>query len=145
MSTPQPATPYSRMLISGEGWIEKLRFFLPYITENVDEAFRGLMYAVVESVRYRNKAMREIVTMAQALERNVDYGVTVKQEFVRTVKELAKEIYFQVEAFNLYNEDGILMYTYFSHPEPSFTDIILIPIIPLTYNPTVPCYEPRVY
>jgi hypothetical protein len=136
---------YTRTIITTNGWIEKLRALLPHVTDNVDEAFRGLVNAVVESVRYRDKAMREIVVMSQALEHNLDYGVTVKKELVTTIKELAKEVYFQVESYNLYNESGILMYTYFWHPDTGFDDIILHPIISLTYNPTVPCYEPRTY
>jgi hypothetical protein len=135
----------ARVIISSDGWVEKLRFFLPYLTTDRDEALRGILYAVVESVRYRDKAMREIVTMVKALERNLDYGVSVKAEIVHTVKELAKEVYFQVEGLHLYNDRGVLMYTYFWNPEPTFDDIILIPIGLLTYNPSVPCYEPRPY
>jgi len=141
----QSTVPYRRVILDTNGWITKLRYLLPYLTEDVDEAFRGMMYAIVESVRYRDKAMRDIVAMVAALEQNIEYGCSVKQELVTTVKELAKEIYFRVEEYNLYNEDGLLMYTYFWHPDTSFEDVMLISVIQLTYNPTVPCYEPRVY
>lgn len=137
--------PYRRLIIGTNGWVTKFRFLLPFLTEDVDQAFHEIMYVVVESVRYRDKAMREIVAMVKNLEHRVDIWVTCKDEIVNTLKQLAMEVYFQAEELKLYNDDGILMYTYIPHPDPDFDDITLISIIQLTYNPSVPCYEPRTY
>jgi lactam utilization protein B len=135
--------PHRRLMLNTGGWVTKFRFLLPFLTEDIDQAFHEILYVMIESMRYRDKAMREIVTMVKNLEQTIDVWVTCKEEIVRTLKQLALEIYFQAEALHLYNEDGILMYTYSPHPDPHFEDVMLISVPQLTWNGAL--YEPRSY
>lgn len=150
MYSPDNYNPYRRILISGEGLVLKFRSLLPMLTKDVNQAFHELMYALVEAVRYRDKAMQEIVEITRNLARNVaTLSVVVNEEYasayqdiVRTVRDLALSIFYQCEEHRLYDDRGVLQFTYFPNPDPYFPDIILNGVVRLTYNPTVPCYEP---
>lgn len=136
----QKYTPMRRVVLEGNGYVDLLKSYLPYLTQDVDAAYHELMYAIIESIRYRDKAVHYMVDMYRALERNIDYGVCVKQELIATVKDFALQLYFQLENNNFYDDQGVLMFTYVRHPDPSFDDVMLTGIIQLTYNGA--WYEP---
>lgn len=133
-------TPFRRVILQGNGHVERLRFFLPYITDKPLVATHELLNAMVEALRYRDKAMPKIVAMVEALEDNIAPWVACRQEIINTVKDLILDVYYQLEDYNLYDDRGMLMYTYFRHPDEQFDDIILSSIIQLTFNGQF--YEP---
>lgn len=132
----------TRVVLAGGDLVPTLKVLLTSITGEVDQAYHEFMGVIVESIRFRDRAISDIVLMVQNLDKNLSaqYYVSTRPQMVKVVRDLAMDLFFQAESFKLYNDRGMLMYTYYRHPDPQYDDIILTGIIPLQWNGKL--YEP---
>lgn len=127
-------TAVRRIVLEGGGFVDRLKAYLPCLTLDVDQAYHELMYAIVESLRYRDKAATKTVEMYRALERNLDSSLGVKHALMDVVRDFTLYLYFQIENHDFYDADGVLMFTYMIHPDKNFDAVLLNSIIQLTWN-----------
>ena len=130
-----------RIVLSGGDYITALKVLLATLTPDVMQAYHEFMAALVESIRYRDRAITGIVMMVDSLDKNLaKQYAPMRSEIVAVVRDLAMSLYFQAEEFKLYNDKSILMYVYYRHPDFAFDDVVLSGIIPLGWNGVL--YEP---
>jgi len=130
-----------RIVLTGGDDITTLKELLASITHEVVQAYHEFMAALVESIRYRDRAITGIVMMIDNLDKNLEKQYTpMRSEIVAVVRSLAMSLYFQAEDCKLYNDKSILMYVYYRHPDFTFDDVVLSGIIPLGWNGEF--YEP---
>jgi hypothetical protein len=133
-----------RIVLSGGDHTVTLKALLPSLTTEPEQAYHEFMGTIVESIRYRDKAITHIVEMLQALDRNLVAQYTrIRPQIVAVVRALAMDLFFQAEAHKLYSDRDTLMYIYCRHPDYSFDDVLLSEILPLTWNGRY--YEPPLY
>lgn len=133
-----------RVVLTGQPFTTTLKALLPKITEHPPQAYHEFMYQLVEAIRYRDKAMQNIVALVKSLDYNLgaENYHPMRPHLVANVKELAMSMLFQAEDYELYDRRSVLMYTYFRHPDYSFDDVMITSILPLTWNGHL--YEPPV-
>jgi hypothetical protein len=111
----------------------------PEFTESKIRYFvDGITNAVVEACRYSGKSMSTIFKFINELRSNIALSNEVNKlpinEVCTIVKELAITILCQIEELGLYDENGILMYTFKPIHDHRFNDIVLYHIQRLTWN-----------
>lgn len=132
-----------RVILDGGDYTVTLKVLLSHITQDVGQAYHEFMYVIVESFRFRDRAITEIVMMVHNLDKTLESQYTpMRDPIVKLVRDLAMSLYFQAEEHRLYNERSMLMYTYYRHPDLTFDDVVLTNIIPLEWNGRF--YEPPI-
>lgn len=124
-----------RVVLAGGGDVTTLKVLLSSLTADVQQAYHEFMSGIIESIRYRDRAMSSAIMMLKSLDENLARQYYLhRTQMVALVKHLVMDLMYQLEDFNLYDKEGVLMYTYYRHPDPTFPDVVLTCIIPLTWN-----------
>lgn len=124
-----------RIVLPGEDFVTSLKAQLGSVTEDIEQAYHEFMHAIVEAIRFRDKAMTQIVLMVQHLDKTLTAQyVPNRPQLVRLVRDFSMHLLFIAETYKLYNEKSMLMFTYCRHPDASFSDVLLTEILPLAWN-----------
>lgn len=131
-----------QVILSMEDHCTVLKTLLSGMVDNPMQAYHELIHAVVEAVRWRDRSTTEIVRLVTSVHRNMSDDVACKAVFAKVLRTIAQSIQYQAEAYNLYDDKGVMMFTYHRHPSDSFDDVMVASIIPLKYNGGI--YEPPI-
>jgi hypothetical protein len=133
-----------RVVIAGDGYVRQFKDMLATLTKDVEEAYHGFVYRMVECLRYRDKVETEIQHALQSLELNlkqIDYANTAA--FVQLVSDMSGYLFDSFKSNRMYSGDGVLNYTYLKHPDKNFEDFLFGDVLRLPYKRERKNYERR--
>ncbi len=122
---------------------EKLRSLLythyPLYSDSKVLGFvRNVLLACVEACRFRTEAVGCIVKLVGELKAAIYSSPEVNllpiDEFALTVRLLGLSLTFQMEELGLYDQNGILQYSFVNIQDSQFNDVALVHIQRLTWN-----------